>query len=155
MGTLTKPNVGTERITVRPATAGDLQHIKHHFGVLDTIGDPFCDVTKIQNVRLDWMIVAEVDRKYAGFLYWHSGENPFFATEITKFAHIREIQVLDRFQRRGVGKELIRHALSKLRVLGIHDVFLSTTESNAVARHLYESFGFSPFRTQIQYSLRH
>jgi ribosomal protein S18 acetylase RimI-like enzyme len=141
-------------IIVRYSTESDLPKIERHYGRLDNIGDPFCDVTKIQEVRFDWLVIAEVAEEYAGFLYWRLGEKPIFAPNTGRFAHIREVQVLDRFQGQGVGRKLMVVALEKLKALGILDIFLATAETNDVARHLYESLGFTQFRKQIQYALR-
>jgi len=113
-------------ITVRGAIQSDLPSIEGHYGPLDNIGDPFCDVTKIQEVRFDWLAIGEIAGKYAGFLYWHLGEKLFFAPEVENFAHIREVQVLEEFQRQGVGRELTVYALDRLTALGIKDVFLAT-----------------------------
>ena len=128
--------------------------IEGHYGRLDNLGDPFCDVARIQEVRFDWLVIAEVGEEYAGFLYWHLGEKPFFAPEIARFAHIREVQVVERFQGRGVGRKLMIYALERLKALGIQDIFLATAETNEAARHLYESLGFTQFRKQIEYALR-
>ena len=139
---------------VRYSTESDLPKIESHYGRLDNAEDPFCDVTSIQEIRFDWLIIAEVAGEYAGFLYWHPGEKPFFAPGIGKFAHIREVQVLEKFQGRGIGRKLIVYALEKLKALGTQDIFLATAETNDSARHLYESLGFTQFREQIHYTLR-
>ncbi len=102
---------------VRDSTEVDLPNVEGHYGRLDNLGDPFCDVTRIQKVRFDWLIIAEVAEEYAGFLYWHLGEKPFFAPEIARFAHVREVQVLERFQGRGVGRKLMVFALERLKTL--------------------------------------
>jgi hypothetical protein len=49
---------------------------------LDNAGDPFCDTNKIGKLRYERLLVAEVDGRYAGFLYWHIGNKPFFAHEL-------------------------------------------------------------------------
>jgi diamine N-acetyltransferase len=100
------------------------------------------------------LVVAEVGGEYAGFLYWHLGKNPFFDPKVAKFAHIREVQVLAKFQRRGIGRKLMTYALDRLGGLGVSDVFLSTAETNDIAKHLYEAIGFEEFRKQIHYRLR-
>ena len=141
-------------MVVRYSTEADLPKIEGHYGRLDNIGDPFCDVTKIQEVRFDWLIIAEVAGEYAGFLYWHLGEKPFFAPNIGGFAHIREVQVLDRFQGQGVGRKLMVYALEELKGSGTQDIFIATAETNDRAKHLYESLGFTQLRKQIQYTLR-
>jgi len=126
---------------VRHSTKSDLPNIEGHYGLLDNAGDPFCDVTRIQEVRFDWLVIAEVAGEYAGFLYWHLGEKPFFAPSIGKFAHIREVQVVEKFQQRGIGRKLIVYALERLKALGTRDIFLATAETNDAARHLYENLG--------------
>jgi len=138
---------------VRSSTKDDLESIASHYGPLDNLGDPFCQPSTTQKVRLEWLVIAEIGGEYAGFLYWHLGQKPFFAPEIARFAHIREVQVLEKFQGRGIGRKLVNHAIARLRALAVTDVFLSTAENNDAAKHLYESVGFREFRKQIQYRL--
>ncbi len=142
------------RIVVRLATASDLPNIEHQYGTLDNAGDSFCDTSKIRKLRYDRLLVAEVDCRYAGFLYWHVGNKPFFAPRVTRFAHIREVQVLKTFQGQGVGKKLTLQALHTMKALGTRHVFLATAETNKVARQLYESLGFNEYRRQLHYRLR-
>ncbi len=138
---------------VRYSTESDLPKIEGHYGRLDNLGDPFCDVTRIQEVRFNWLVIAEVAGEYAGFLYWHLGEKPFFAPKIARFAHIREVQVLEIFQGQGVGSKLVVFALEKLKTLGIQDIFLQQPRPTML-EGMYESLGFTQFRKQIQYALR-
>ena len=141
-------------ILVRQATASDLPNIELQYGLLDNVGDPFCDASQLTKIRYDWLLVAEVDGRYAGFLYWHVGKRPFFAPRVTRFAHIREVQVMKKFRRQGVGKKLTLSALRRLKALGVRNVFLATAETNQVARRLYEGLGFKQYRRQIHYHLR-
>ena len=142
------------RVVVRGATESDLPNIERQYGPLDNVGDPFCDTSKLTKIRYDHLLVAQVDGIYAGFLYWHIGKKPFFAPRVTRFAHIREVQVLKKFRRLGVGKKLTLYALHRLKALGIRNVFLATAETNKVARRLYESLGFKQYRRQVHYHLR-
>jgi len=142
------------RVVVRPATESDLPNIERQYGPLDSVGDPFCDTSKLTKIRYDHLLVAEADGIYAGFLYWHIGKKPFFAPRVTRFAHIREVQVLKKFRRQGVGKKLTLNALHRLKALGIRNVFLATAETNKVARRLYENLGFKQYRRQVHYHLR-
>ena len=141
-------------ILVRQATASDLPNIEREYGPLDNVGDPFCDTSKLTKIRYDRLLVAAVDGRYTGFLYWHVGKKPFFAPRVTRFAHIREVQILRKFRRQGVGKKLTLYALHRLKALGIRNVFLATAETNEVARRLYEGLGFEEYRRQVQYHLR-
>ena len=141
-------------ILIRQARASDLPNIERQYGPLDNVGDPFCDTSQLTNIEHDPLLVAEVDGRYAGFLYWHVGKRPFFAPRFTRFAHIREVQVMKKFRRRGVGKKLTLYALRRLKALGIRNVFLATAEANKVARRLYEGLGFKEYRKQVLYHLR-
>ena len=141
-------------VVVRVSTVSDLPNIERQYGKLDNAGDPFCDTSKIRKLRYDRILVAEVEGRYAGFLYWHIGSKPFFAPRVTHFAHIREVQVLKTFRRQGIGKKLTVYALHRMKGLGIRHVFLATNETNKVARQLYESLGFNEYRRQLHYHLR-
>jgi ribosomal protein S18 acetylase RimI-like enzyme len=143
-----------ERRVVRRATESDLPNIERQYGPLDNVGDPFCDTSNLTKIPYNHLLVAEVDGRYAGFLCWHIGNKPFFAPRITRFAHIREVQVMKKFRRQGVGKKLTLYALHRLKALGIRNVFLATAETNKVARRLYESLGFKQYRRQVHYHLR-
>ena|SRR3989442_8723482 len=79
---------------IRSSTRHDLESIERHYGPLDNLGDPFCQPNITQNVLLEWLVIAEIGGEYAGFLYWHLGQKPFFAPEVARFAHMREVQVL-------------------------------------------------------------
>jgi len=74
--------------------------------------------------------------------------------ELHDFAHIREVQVMKKFRRQGVGKKLTRYALHRLKALGIRNILLATAETNKVARRLYESVGFKQYRREVYYHLR-
>ncbi len=127
---------------VRSSTKDDLESIASHYGPLDNLGDPFCQPSTTQKVRLEWLVIAEIGGEYAGFLYWHLGQKPFFAPEIARFAHIREVQVLEKFQGRGIGRKLVNHAIARLRALAVTDVFLSTAENNDAAKPCMKASGF-------------
>ncbi len=136
-------------ITIRQAAPTDLTTIVNHYGSGDTPWDPFGDVEKLQNIPLEGLLVAEVNGQYAGFLYWFSGENPWFDPSTKRFAYITEVQVLEKYQGQGVGKNLLTCALQQLKETCT--IYISTTEENAVARHLYEGAGFRPFSRSIHY----
>lgn len=53
------------------------------------------------------------------------------------------IAVSPAWQRRGLGRELLQHILGEARQLGLQQCVLEVRESNAAARALYESAGFS------------
>lgn len=88
-----------------------------------------------------------------GFVYWHIGSKPYFAPNLEKFAHIRQVQVPRKFQGIGVGKKLMVEAIERLKSDGIEEIVLATAESNKKARSLYESLGFREFQKQVHYKL--
>ncbi len=139
-------------ISVRQATPADLPKIVDHYGSSDTPWDPFGDIKTLQHIPIEGLIVAEVDNEYAGFLYWFTGENPWFDPGTKEFAYIHELHVLEKFQGKKVGKNLLAYALQQLKEK-ILTVYISTSESNMVARHLYENAGFRPFSRSIHYKL--
>src|SRR5438046_2897757 len=99
-----RPEMKSADTVVRPATESDLPSIERHYGPLNNAGDSFCDIARMREVRFDWLLIAEVDGEYAGFLYWHLGKKPFFAHELANFAQIREVQVLKKFRGKGIGR---------------------------------------------------
>jgi ribosomal protein S18 acetylase RimI-like enzyme len=56
--------------------------------------------------------------------------------------HLGQISVLPRYQGLGIGRQLIRDALSDYRELGFDSVTLAVTTANVGAVHLYRSCGF-------------
>ena len=112
------------------------------------MGDPFCDTSQPTRIVYDQLLVAEVEGRYAGFLYSHVGKRPFFAPRITRFAHIREVQVIRKFRGQGVGRKLTLYALHRLTALGIRNTFLPTVETHKAARGLYEGLGLNEYRKQ-------
>jgi ribosomal protein S18 acetylase RimI-like enzyme len=150
----TRPDQGHKEmatISVRRAVSSDLTHIVRHYGPGDSPWDPFADLAKLQTIPLEGLIVAEVQGQYAGFLYWFAGENPWFDPRIDRYAHIVEVQVVERYRGQGVGKSLLIYALEQITEKSIAAIYVDTTEDTAVARRLYESAGFHPFSRTIHY----
>lgn len=58
-------------------------------------------------------------------------------------ADIECIYTLTEYRRRGLAKQVLEHALEKLRQAGISRVFLEVRADNAPALKLYESMGFT------------
>ena len=141
-------------IRVRQAMPSDLIHIVRHYGSGDTPWDPFADLSRLERIPLEGLIVAEVGGQYAGFLYWFVGDRPWFDPRIDRYAHILEVHVAEGYRRRGVGRALLGHALDRLRESGVEAIYVDTTEDNAAARQLYESAGFCPISRTVHYSLR-
>ena len=140
-------------VSVRHAVSSDLVNIVRHYGAGDSPWDPFGDLAKLESIPLEGLVVAEVDGDYAGFLYWFVGENPWFDPGVRKYAHIVEVQVVERYRGQGVGREMLTYALEQLAGNSIEAIYIDTSEGNAVAQRLYESTGFRPFSQTIHYKL--
>ena len=138
-------------ITIRQSTVADLERVANHYGSGDTPWDPFGDVNTLQTIPLEGLIIGEVDSRYAGFLYWFTGENPWFDPGVQRFAYITDVHVLEKYRGQGVGKKLLLFALDHLK--GKEIVYITAAESNVVARHIYENAGFRGFSRSIHYKL--
>jgi ribosomal protein S18 acetylase RimI-like enzyme len=139
-------------ITIRQGMPADLADIVNHYGPPDTPWDPFGNLERLKGIPLEGLIVAEIDDNYAGFLYWFIGENPWFDPGTKRFAYITDVHILKEHQRQGLGKKLLAYALKQLEGNPVK-IFISTTENNTVARHLYEGVGFREFSRTIHYKL--
>lgn len=139
-------------IIIRQAAPADLSNVVNHYGSCDTPWDPFGDLSKLSNIPIEGLLIAEIDNQYAGFLYYFAGENPWFDPGTKRYAYITEVHVLEKYQGQSVGRKLLTYAVEQLKGK-VNPVFISTTEGNTVARHLYESAGFRPFSRSIHYKL--
>ncbi|MDL0124779.1 ribosomal protein S18-alanine N-acetyltransferase [Halobacterium salinarum] len=65
--------------------------------------------------------------------------------------HIKDIAVRSTRQGDGIGRLLLSRGVAALAGQGAHTVKLEVRESNEVARHLYEEFGFEYIRRLREY----
>ncbi|MFQ5908589.1 MAG: GNAT family N-acetyltransferase [Thermoplasmata archaeon] len=140
-------------IAIRAAQSRDLPHIAAHYGTGDTPWDPFGDPEKLERLPPKGLVVAEVGGQYAGFLYWFEAREPWFDPGIGRYARIEEVQVVSGHRGRGVGRDLLSHALDQMTREKVEAVYVDTTEENAVARRLYEGAGFRVFSRTLHYRL--
>lgn len=139
--------------TVRKGTPTDLENVAAHYAHADTPWDPFGSVERLSRIPIDGLLIAEVDGRYAGFLYWFEAESPYFRPGLQRFGYLHELHVQEEFRGRGLAKQLIERFISDALRRGVHQLFVDTDESNTVARTLYESFGFRRYRDVIHYEL--
>lgn len=57
-------------------------------------------------------------------------------------AHMTQISIASHLRGRGLGRFLLRHALTELTLRGFESITLTVTKRNAAAMRLYTSFGF-------------
>jgi ribosomal protein S18 acetylase RimI-like enzyme len=131
-------------LIIRTARDDDLASIVAHYGPGggDSPWDPFADNTRIRSVPRHGLLVATLDGKYAGFLFWYEARQLWYDPTVDRYARITDLHVVPPLRRRGIGRSLLREALRRIREADIDDVFLETDDNNAPARSLYESEGF-------------
>lgn len=78
--------------------------------------------------------VGEVDGEFAGYGVMSTGAGE---------AHVLNLCVGEKFQRRGLGREILCHLISEADLLEVRDVFLEVRPSNTGAVSLYEQMGFN------------
>ncbi|MFO7834738.1 MAG: ribosomal protein S18-alanine N-acetyltransferase [Halohasta sp.] len=131
------PPVDAEAITVRRATRPDLSSIHRlekrvfdepwSYGVFEEfLGEPA-------------FLVAELDGRLFGYVV-----ADWTANNGRDFGHIKDLAVDPEAQRNGIGRLLLRQAVSRLLVEGVVRIKLEVREHNTVARRLYVQEGFEP-----------
>lgn len=90
----------------------------------------------------NYLIACIVAEKVIGFVLGYrmqryDGQNDM--------VYVHEVDVLEEYQRKGIGKMMINHFLAICRDEGISKVFLITEKSNKPAVCLYESTGAKAF----------
>ncbi len=71
----------------------------------------------------------------------------------TRFGWIHNLVVAESLRGRGLGRQLIEHALDHFRAAGMTVAKIETLEQNAIGRHLYPSVGFVEVARQIHYAM--
>lgn len=80
-----------------------------------------------------WLAVACHEEKPVGY---------YVAQVIPPEAELHNIAVHSAWQRKGVGRELLKYFLDKLNELHVKNIFLLVRESNSGAVQLYQKFDF-------------
>jgi [ribosomal protein S18]-alanine N-acetyltransferase len=76
------------------------------------------------------------------------------ARAVADEGEILNLAVAARYQRRGVGRDLVRAGLALLAASGARTVYLEVRESNDAARRLYEGLGFEILARRRDYYRR-
>ena len=145
-----------QTLLVRNATDQDLRTIVAQYGSPGEASPwhPFVDLERIRRLPRKGLLVARLDGKYAGFLFWYEGRRPGYGRTVERFARISDLYLGRAAQGQGIGRALLQEALRRIREAGIDTVLLETDESNARARRLYESEGFVAFAKILRYKLK-
>ena len=88
----------------------------------------------------NWICVAEVDGKIAGFLSIETHR------EERDYLYYDDFSVSKDYRGMGIGKKLMEKAEEYAKSIGIPAIVLHVEQSNAGARRLYESSGFTLLR---------
>jgi len=67
--------------------------------------------------------------------------------------HIPNLAVDRRWRGQGIGRQLIEHALTQFRTVGLTLARIETLEQNAIGRTLYPDLGFEEVARQVHYCL--
>jgi ribosomal protein S18 acetylase RimI-like enzyme len=93
------------------------------------------------------VFVAEVGSDVVGYITtWIDRE--------AGFGMIPNLAVDSQARGRGIGRQLIQHAIEHFRTSGIAYARIETLEQNAIGQKLYPSLGFREVARQIHYAMR-
>jgi ribosomal protein S18 acetylase RimI-like enzyme len=98
-------------------------------------------------VHPEGVFVAEEDGKIMGYI----------TSRVDLEAGIGQIPnlaVTAAARNRGLGRQLIEHALNYFRSLGLTHAKIETLEQNPIGRHLYPACGFREVATQIHFVMK-
>jgi GNAT superfamily N-acetyltransferase len=122
-------HVENEPSYFRPA---DLEEVASWFRGL--IGDPEGQI---------W--IAEVNGKPVGYVYMvlnNHEEDPF--SPARRWIEIDQIVVRPEYQRRGIGRSLVKHVIRAAHTKGICDIELASWSFNTSAHEAFRRLGFKP-----------
>ena len=133
--------VQTPELWVRPMTARDLDDVMR----VELAMYPFPWTRRIFEdcLRVGYRChVGEVEGVFAGYGIMSTGAGE---------AHVLNLCVAEEFQRRGLGREILRVLLAEADMLNVSDVFLEVRPSNTGAIALYEQMGFNQVGVRKHY----
>ena len=141
-------------LRIRTAQSRDLPKIVDLYGSIgDSPLDPFASVSKLRELDLSHLRIAEEDGRFAGFLYYFIHRKPWFDKDVDAYATIMELHVRPEFMGKGIGSSLLRQALARIKSAHIKVVYIDTGDDNEVALHIYRKEGFKDFRKHIKLKL--
>lgn len=113
---------------------------------LDSLTEPaYADRwTRFIAERTTRVYVVEAERQVVGF----ASAGPERAGEAGYTGELYAIYVLDRYQRRGYGLELVWAVVAGLREMGLDDMIIWVLRDNQPARLFYERLGGTYLRSQ-------
>ena len=140
----THPAADSDHIAIRQATRADLLAVSRlEKRVFD---DPWSYSAFERFLGEPAFLIAEREVDLVGYVVADWTAN--FGRD---FGHIKDLAVDPELRRNGLGRRLLRRAVSKLLVEGVTRIKLEVREGNTPARRLYDEEGFEPFRRIPRY----
>ena len=130
-------------VKIRAGAESDFQNIVSHYIGGESPLIPFSSIERIRCIPIDGLLVAEVEDKFAGFLYWFSGKSPLNDFGVTKYGYISEVFVVKDFYGMNVGLLLVRDAFKRMEQAGLYTIYTHVNESKKPILSLYEDLGFT------------
>ena len=123
------------------------KNIEDKFGIIEGVDWKERKMPHINDdveANADGVRVAEIDGEIAGYIttrinHW------------TKIGNIPNMAVHPKFQRRGLGKQLIEAALAYLKGEGMRYTKIATLDQNQIGSTFYPQMGFVEIARQIHY----
>ena len=130
-------------IVVRQAKEADFQKIiESNGGIGSNPFNQFSSIDRIRQLPPLGLLVAEINKVYAGFLYWFLIDEPKKGV-LEKNAHIAIVNVKKKYTKTKVGLKLLQKALTDIDKLQVTAISVNASEKNTILRDLYEEIGFS------------
>ncbi len=149
----------SDKIRIEPAQEADLPSIRSLLvELIDAMADTkgFSIDQSVENCRslmrdtAQYVFVARQDTIILGLINFSTRKTLMHPAPS---ALIDELVVSKSSRGTGIGRELIRTAISKCRALGCCEVEVSTEKSNATARRFYRACGFEEDAVLLEYHL--
>lgn len=90
------------------------------------------------------ILVAQLDKKIVGYLYGYVDDTNKIKAEFEAF--INSIYVEEQYRNEGIGTELIKNFIDKVKSKNAKYVYIENLVSNEVAKYLYSKLGFNLFK---------
>lgn len=123
------------------------KNIEDRFGVIEGVDWKQRKMSHIDDdvaANPDGLFVAEIDGEIAGYITTR-------INRCTKIGGIPNLAVLPKFQRRGLGKQLINTALAYLKDENMCYAKIETLAQNEIGSAFYPKMGFAEVARQIHY----
>ena len=135
------------RLSIRPAGTKDLANMQRLERMcFDAEAFSKFQLRYLLGTRTAIALAAEVDGNFAGFVIGIMNRNRFGT-----YGRIYTLDVDERYRDRGIGKELTRHLLERLKLAGCEKCFLEVRVDNLSAIALYERLGFERKNVIVNY----